>query len=202
MICLAANNWKRPVYFATTTGEDAYMGLTDYFQLEGLAYRLVPYRVNKSDEQVGGVNSDVMYENLMNKFAWGNMNNPKVYLDETNMRMTIVFRNIIARLAKALVAEGKTDKAVKVCDKCIEVMPDNCVPYDDMMLPIVNVYYASGKTTEAEKIAMRLAEYSEQELGYYSLFSAGDAAYLSIEWSSSLEVLEKLYAIAKTYKRS
>jgi hypothetical protein len=199
---LANNNWKRPVYFATTTGDDAYLGLFDYLQLEGLAYRLVPYKLNKVDEQIGGVNTDVMYDNLMNKFTWGNMNDTKVYLDETNMRMTVAFRNIFARLANALLVEGKTDMAVKICDKCVEVMPDNCVPFDDLMLPFINVYYKAGQTARAEKIAGRLAEYSEQELNYYSQFSGGDAAYLSIERNSSLEALEKLYAIAKVYNRS
>jgi tetratricopeptide (TPR) repeat protein len=199
---LAHNNWQRPVYFATTTGDDAYISLFDYLQLEGLAYRLVPYRVNKTDEQVGGVNSDVMYDNIMNKFAWGQMNNPRVYLDETNMRMTVVFRSVFARLAKALVAEEKIDKAVKVCDKCIEVMPDNCVPFNYQMLPFINIYYKAGQTEVAEKIAYRIKEYADQKLGYYSQFSGGQAAYLNIEKRSSLEVLVKLYAIAKTYKRT
>ena len=199
---LAHNNWKRPVYFATTTGDDAYIGLLDYLQLEGLAYRLVPYKVNKTDEFVGGVNTEVMYNNIMSKFHWGNMNNTKVYMDETNKRMVVTFRNNFARLANALLVEGKTDKAVKICDKCIEVMPDNCLHYDELMLPFVNVYYQAGKKDKAELIAKRLIEYASQELKYYNQFSGGDAAYLSIERNNSLEILEKIYAIAKTYNQT
>ncbi|MEI6852245.1 MAG: DUF2723 domain-containing protein [Bacteroidota bacterium] len=199
---LANNNWKRPVYFATTTGDDAYLGLYDYMQLEGLAYRLVPYKVNKTDDEVGGVNTEIMCDNLINKFAWGHMDNPQVYLDETNMRMTVAFRSVFARLAKALVAEGKLDKALKVCDKSIAVMPDNCVPYTYQMLPIISVYYAAAKNEFGDKIALRLTQYSEQELCYYSQFSGGEAAYLSVERGGTLELLQKLYAIAQTYKRT
>jgi hypothetical protein len=199
---LANNNWKRPVYFATTTGDDAYIGLMDYLQLEGIAYRLVPYKMNKVDEKVGGVNSDVMYDNLMNKFAWGNMNNTGVYLDETNMRMATSLRIQFARLATALIVENKTDKAIKVCDKCIEVMPDNCVPYDLLMLPFINVYYKAGKTATADNIAQRLVEYADQELNYYSQFKGSDAAYLSYERKDAVQMLENLYTIALNYNQT
>jgi len=198
---LANNEWKRPVYFATTSGDDSYLGLYDYLQLEGLAYRLVPYKPAKTDEQVGGVNTEVMYDNLMNKFAWGNMNHSGVYLDETNMRNTVYLRGLFSRLAVALVAEGKQEKAIKVCDRCVEVMPDNCVPYNELMLPFINVYYRTGQTASAEKIARRLLQYSEEELRYFNQFSGGEAAYLSIERRNSLETLEKLYAISKSYNQ-
>ena len=81
-------------------------------------------------------------------------------------------------------------------------MPDNCVPYDELMLPFVNVYYKTGQTASADKMARRLIQYSEEALRYFSQFSGGDAAYLSIEKQTSIETLEKLYAIARTYKQA
>ena len=132
---LAHFKWNRPVYFAITTGDDAYLGLDEYLELDGLAYRLVPYKCNSIDGQIGRVNTQVMYDNVMNKFKWGNMANPNVYLDETNMRMCTNLRNIFCRLAYTLVYEGKIKEAVKVAAKCTEVMPDNCVPYNAMVYP-------------------------------------------------------------------
>ena len=41
---LAHNNCERPVYFCITAGDDSYFGLQDYFQLDGLAYKLVPFK--------------------------------------------------------------------------------------------------------------------------------------------------------------
>jgi hypothetical protein len=69
MDILAHNNWERPIYYASTTGPEAYFGLEEYFQLEGLAYRLVPIKTrNRGGYEMGRINSDVLYENLMNVF--------------------------------------------------------------------------------------------------------------------------------------
>ncbi|HOY31570.1 MAG TPA: DUF2723 domain-containing protein [Bacteroidales bacterium] len=198
---LSELNWKRPVYFATTTGDDAYMSLVDYLQLEGLAYRLVPYRCHSIDKQTGRVNTAIMYENMMNKFRYGQMNHPGIYLDETNMRMTNTLRNLFGRLATALQYEGKSEMALSVCDKCIEVMPDHTVPYNHMLLPVINVYYQCGKNDKAYQIASRLGEYCRQELKYLDQFTGINAIYTDTERNESLDLLEKLRQISKTFNQ-
>ena len=67
---LRNNNWERPIYFAVTTGPDSYIGLQDYFRLEGLAYRLVPLKYPKSPNPnvMGGFAAEKMYENIMSYF--------------------------------------------------------------------------------------------------------------------------------------
>ena len=127
---LAHNNWERPIYFAITVGSDNFMGLEKYFQLEGLAYKLVPYEAKSPDGQTGEVNADIMYDNLVNKFSWGGLNNPNVYLDETNTRMVMNFRNNFARLAEALISNGKTDSALIALDKCVKEMPNTTAPFN------------------------------------------------------------------------
>ena len=81
---LANFNWERPIYFAITVGRDNYMGLEKYFQLEGLAYRLVPYSVSSTDGQPGIVHPEKMYDRLMNQFNWGGLNKSELYFYETN----------------------------------------------------------------------------------------------------------------------
>jgi len=199
---LSELNWKRPVYFASTTGDDAYLNLLDYLQLEGLAYRLVPYRCHSIDQETGRVNTTIMYENMMNRFAYGNMNCDGIYLDETNMRLTNTFRKLFSRLATALQYEGKPDKALQVCDKCIEVMPDNTVPYNYMLLPIIKVYYQCGQKEKANQIVTRLGDYCEQELRYFNQFKGTQAVYISMEKNDALDLLKKLTDISKTYNQS
>ena len=194
--------WQRPVYFATTTGDDAYVGLTDYLQLEGLADRLVPFRCKSTDGQTGRVNTEAMFDNLIHKFKWGNMNNPSVYLDETNIHNTYFLRVLFGRLANALVLEGKLKEAGIVCDKCVEEMPDNCSPYDQFMVPVANAYYKINEPEKANKITRRLTEYSRQELKYYAQFTGGDAAYLSIDKKQALDLLDKIHAMSGTYKQA
>ena len=79
---LATNNWERPIYYAITVSEDNYLNLDNYFQMEGLAYRIVPFASQGDMFGRGGINTDVMYDNMVNKFRWGGVDNPNVYLDE------------------------------------------------------------------------------------------------------------------------
>ena len=91
---LANNNWERPIYFATTVGDQYYMNLQEYFQFDGLAFRIVPIKTKTNPIERGRVNTDILYDNVMNKFAWGNINEPKVYLDETNRRMLMNIKSL------------------------------------------------------------------------------------------------------------
>ncbi|HEY4800803.1 MAG TPA: DUF2723 domain-containing protein, partial [Bacteroidia bacterium] len=72
---LAANNWTRPVYFAVTVGPEAFVGLEKYFQIEGLAYHVVPYAPQSGQPAVA---TDIMYDNLMNKVKWGGLDKSEV----------------------------------------------------------------------------------------------------------------------------
>ena len=142
---IANNHWKRPIYFATTVGSDNYLNLEPYFQLEGLAYRLVPIKSDNTNEMVPGrVETTKMYNNVMNKFVYGNMNLESVYLDENNIRMTTNFRINFSKLAEELLNEGKRDSAVKVLDKCLQELPDNTIPYNYFMAKIAELYYRAG----------------------------------------------------------
>ena len=155
MDILANNNWERPIYYAATAGSEAYLGLEDYFQLEGFAYRLVPIRSqSRSYGETGRINSDVLYHNLMTVFddhsrldqvknpgaqheaypyAWGGFNDPKVYHSEDNTRLVPLMRRLYARLAEQLMAEGDKDKALEVLVHGNEVMPDFNFPYVSVM---------------------------------------------------------------------
>jgi tetratricopeptide (TPR) repeat protein len=168
LLLLAENNWDRPIYFAVTTGADAYLGLQDYFQLEGLAYRLVPIKtVNSNVNLSGRVASDIMYDNMMNKFEWGNMDTEDIYMDENNIRMTTNLRLQFSNLANALIEEGDTDRAKNALDKSIHVMPDRTVPYSRVLLPTVEAYYELGEYERANGITDTLFSRYEDELDYY-----------------------------------
>ncbi len=79
---LNQTKWTRPIYFEITTGSDAYFNLDDYFRLDGLAYRLTPIKSENTDGQTGWIDTDILYDKLMNKFVVGNINKEHVYLDE------------------------------------------------------------------------------------------------------------------------
>lgn len=162
---IATNNWKRPVYFSSTMGSSHNLGLQEYLQLEGYTYRLLPVRVPGASD--GYVNSEVMYDNMMNKMSWREMDNPNVYYDDT-YRGSPVFsaRLSFLRLAQQLVAEKKIDKARKVVDRAMSVMPDDTIPYDQVSVGFVGALFDVGEQQKALDTARTMAIRSDENLSW------------------------------------
>jgi len=168
---VASTDWTRPICFAITTGSDVYLNMQNYFQINGLVYQLVPIlNTQGTDGTMGRINTNILYDNVMNKFKWGNMDKPGVYLDETILRQTKNLRNLFYRLAMRLIEEGKKDTAVKVLNRCLEVMPEENVPYDVFVIRLAEAYYAAGKPEKANELVKEVAKISEEKYVYYNSF--------------------------------
>lgn len=166
---LASNNWERPVYFAGY-GNDETLGLGDYLQLEGFAYRLVPIKTPRKDYSgPGRIDSDILYNNLMNKFKWGRMNQKDVLIEVYNKRTVLILqiRTVFARLAEKLIEEGKKDSAIAVLDRVVDLMPNDKFPYDYYMLEIIDSYYKAGAIDKAEKLNKQYFDINAESLQYY-----------------------------------
>lgn len=221
---LATNNWKRPVYFAVTAGSDAYLDLDENFQLEGLAYRLVPPYLSSQNSKrsvfsPARVNTEAMYNNIMNGektgWNWGGMDKYDLYMDENNLRMTTNLRIQMMTLADALIQEGqdskgtivdasKLDKARKVLNKSLEVMPEKNVPYEPTMLYMVEFFYKLGTSADIEqgnKLAKRLFELSEQDIRFYGELRKKRRKPNEGEENRAQQVLVQLQGIAQRYKQ-
>lgn len=195
---LATNNWERPVYFAITTGPEAYIGLEEYFQLDGLAYRLVPIKTPVAERaEPGRINTDVLYDNLMNQFVWGNMNDPSVYLNEDHIRLSTGFRNVFRRLAEALLEEEEPERAVAVLDRAMEVMPGHNVPYDYFSMLIGETYYFADAVEKGNVIFEELVKTEEENLRWYFSFSGQEASLLEGSMQESLIILQRISQLAK-----
>ena len=164
---MASNNWERPVYIAITVPREHYMGLENYFQVEGMAYRIVPIETGPSDLSLGRIETRIMYDNMMNKFKWGNVTDPDVYLNENNRRMLSNLRNSFGRLGLALIAEGKMDSARIVLDQCMEIVPNDRVPFNFWAVALADAYYKLGDTEKANQIVEQISVIFEEELTYY-----------------------------------
>ncbi|GGH49788.1 membrane protein [Dyadobacter endophyticus] len=162
---ISSNNWKRPVYFSSTMGSSHNLGLQEYLQLEGYAYRLLPVRVPGASD--GYVNTDIMYDNMMNKMYWREMNNPKVYYDDTYRGSPVVTARLsFLRLAQQLIAENKIDKARKVVDKAMGVMPDDTIPYDQVSAGFIGALFDVGENQKALDSARAMAVRSDENLSW------------------------------------
>ena len=163
---LSENNWERPIYFAITVGNDHYMNLEDYFQLEGLAYRITPIkRDNKGG--TGWINVDRMYENLVNKFQWGNMEKEGVYMGEQVQRMSTNYRNNFARLARELTQRGDTIRALKTLDRCMEIMPPSKIPMQYYSVYLSDAYYQAGGVNRGNEVMEIIVDKYLNEISWY-----------------------------------
>ncbi|MCB2197433.1 MAG: DUF2723 domain-containing protein [Bacteroidetes bacterium] len=201
MDLLANNNWERPIYFVSTAG-DGNIGLTDYLQVDGFAYRLVPIKTpSKGYLETGRVDSDVLYKKLMEEFKWGNMNDPDIWIDHTIDRTTSVIqiRNKFNRLAKQLLMEGKKDSAELVLDRCMEIMPKHNFKYDLFTLDIIETYYRIGATEKANEIVADFAETSMHELNYYFSMPPKFISSLDYEMRLTIHYLQQLNGFAQRY---
>jgi len=196
---LNTNNWERPIYFGIGMGEDNYMGLQKYFQLDGAAYRLVPIETKVESGALGRIDTEVLYDNLMNKYKWGNINNPDVYIDHFHRSTISVmdFRNTFMRLALALYDEGDIERAVKVLDKAMEELPLSQVPFEaySPLLNYVAMYYEFGEQEKADKLALDILDDQLQLFRYTTVLTESGRADATINRNSRLATENVKYII-------
>ncbi len=167
MDLISTNKWERPIYFSTTVPSTQYKGLEKYFIEEGLAYRVAPVKTDKPEQgEFGMIDPIVMYDNMMNKFKWGNASDPSVYLDENNKRMFCNFRRIFGSLGKELVLRGDTIKAVEAAHRGLDLVPAQKMPYDFFTISLAEVLIRAGKTDEGKKLINDIINYSKEYLDY------------------------------------
>ena len=164
---LAQCNWERPLYVATTVGSDNYMNLGDNFVQEGLAYRITPF--NTKAPGAKNFDTEKVYNNVMNRFKWGGLDKPGLYIDETVMRMCYTHRHLLAQLAMQLIAEGQKAKAEKVLRKAEKVLPEYNVPYTFMSgaADIARAYALIGKKADAARILNKVWADAKSYADYY-----------------------------------
>ncbi|HVS94385.1 MAG TPA: DUF2723 domain-containing protein [Mucilaginibacter sp.] len=173
---LAHNNWKRPICFTITVGQENMMGMQQYLYKEGFTYQLIPFKVDTaSRDQLGKTNSLVMYDNMMNKFKWGNYKTAK-YLDPESTTMFYpVILSTVLDLSQGLIQDGHKDLALKAIHKYDQEMPD-IYPFIDVARTkyfLVANAYALGDINYANRYAASIENYVKDQLDYnYSLIQS------------------------------
>ena len=164
---IAHANWERPIYVATTVGQENYMNLGDNFVQEGLANRITPFTTNVSGAK--NFDTEKTYNNVMKKFKFGNVSQPGIYLDETVMRMCYTHRRLMASLATNLIQEGKKEEAKQVLAKCEKELPAANVPHDFQSgsTDLVRAYIETGQSQKAQQLLDNLWNKSTQYMTWY-----------------------------------
>jgi hypothetical protein len=179
MLEMIANaNWERPIYVATTVGQENYMNLGDNFVQEGLANRITPFTTNVNGRVVPGMknfDTEKTYDNVMHRYKFGGANTPGIYFDETVMRMCFTHRRLMAQLALHLAEEGKDEKAAEVLERVEKEFPKENVPHDlqSGSLDMIRAYLAIDDDEKAMQLIDILWNKSTQYMNYYCSLSPG-----------------------------
>lgn len=195
---MAGSNWQRPLYYAVTVPGSTYIGLEDFFLLEGMAYRVSPMSITKPPKgETGMVDTKVMYENLMNKFRWGNAGEPGVYLDENNRRLMNVFRRQFGRLSIALSAEGDMERAAAVAERGLSLVPADKLPLDYFSIDLGRALILAGKKEEGERVLNEIIDHSVSYLEF--LMTLGQGRLYGADYHSgvSLQAIYEVFNIAE-----
>jgi len=160
---LNENNWERPMYFAATVPSEQYLGLdrAGHLELTGITFQIVPV-ISET-----GVNVDKMFDNMMNKFRFGNASDPRIYIDETSMRMAIMHRNMFSRLVSALIETGDSVRALQALDYAFEVLPGKTIPYDITAVFLAMSYYELNEFEKGDRIMSAFANNAVEHLIWY-----------------------------------
>ena len=209
---LASGDWTRPIHFTSAADllkwglvnydSQSEKGSWSYLQQDGMTYRLVPIK-SPIDRiyGVGRIDTETLYDNLMNKYRYGNIRDPRVYVDYfvTNTMLTSQLRSSFARLANALTAEGDTTRAIEVVDRAMTELPLEQLRMDDMVVYLIEAYYRAGAYDKGNALAQKAGTILTECVDYYSRFKGNKQTLVENEMMDRLRMLYNLYLITSQY---
>jgi hypothetical protein len=195
---LNENQWKRPIYYAVTVEESQFLGLKGDFLQEGLAYKVAPIQ---SPDGQPVINTEKMYDLMVNKFRWGNIQDPKVYLDENNLRMCRTQRHMMTALATALYNEKDYAKCEKTVDRCLKVIPMETVPPNYSNIDLAGLYYKIGKNQKGFDVLKKCAQSSIEYLDWAYGLKPDQYASANVMVNTNLFMLQEILNILNVYDK-
>jgi len=201
MDIIASNFYDRPIYFATTCKNDKLLGLNDYMQLEGLALRLTPIRT-PSDQSMfiygsGRAEVDLLYDNIMNKWKWGNFDKEDLFVDRNYMAEVQAMKMAMLRTGAVYAQRGNKERAGAVIKKYFESFPHMNFAYDSSVIPFINILVSVGEFDEAKKHMRILANESDQYMRFYESLDNDDFVSFQQDMSYTLRGISDILNLAQ-----
>ena len=195
---ISSNIWERPIYFATTCQNSKLLGMNDFMQYEGLALRIIPVKT-PSDKSLsiygsGRVSSEIVFDNIMNKFEWGNFDKKELFVNDSYKAAIQAHRMIMTRTVEQLIDEGKADQAVQLADRYFEAFPHMNFPYDATVIPFINTYIRTKQSDKAKAELRILAAETKDWLEFYESIDPD-----IVQTSFSIDFSRRQNAVSNTF---
>ncbi|MGB5982642.1 MAG: DUF2723 domain-containing protein [Nonlabens sp.] len=199
-----ANNWERPIYFSGGAfGDEDYIWMKNYLQMDGCAFRLVPIKTEPEDPRdpfdMGRIDPDYSYEVIKN-WDWGNGGSPDIYHDPETRRNSVGYRSNVTRVAEALTKEGQNLKAEELLDLGMEHMPLDYYHHYSMIEPFVSGYYEVGNKKKAQKLLTAVNAKYTDELDHYKALTLEEQIEARMEIQAAIVRYNSLVETAVFYE--
>lgn len=186
---LASNHFERPIYVMNPSLlKEVIPDIMDYCQQEGIVYKLVPYKYNRT------FNEKKSYKMYTETFKWGNINKEGVYLENAvTISNAKSMRQNYAMMAEDLISKGQKQKAINVLDKAVKEFPDSKVPYDKYDVMIALNYCNAGAPAKGKEVYAKIIRYYKSYIDYYNKFKGKKARNVEGDKQMSVLVLAQIY---------
>ncbi len=200
---IASNEWERPIYFTGGAfGDQDYIWMKDYLQVEGVCYKLVPIKTPVDPDrpyEMGRVNTESMYP-LVKSWAWGKRDNQDIYYDVESRKNSITYRGNMIRLIDQLIIEKDHTKAEEILDLAMAKMPIEDFGFYTLLEPIINSYYKIEKKDKARDIFEKIAVKYKENLEYFSSISDDNKNRYAEEIYTDIERYRSLVDVLISYE--
>ncbi|HET7116922.1 MAG TPA: DUF2723 domain-containing protein [Hanamia sp.] len=193
---IAANKWKRPIYFTQPQG----LGLNSFLQNEGMTYRLEPI-MQQDPNGADAVNTKTAYKNQMSNFFFGGAQYPNIYFDENSRRSLMTMRRAFSTTGNALALTGKKDSALQVLNYGYKMMTPSSFPYgmvsagnmhDITSLQYAYAFYLAGDNKKGDRIADDVIRDCQQQINYYNSLPDTYAGIFQRDQQTSEGIIKEL----------
>ncbi|HNW72558.1 MAG: DUF2723 domain-containing protein [Bacteroidales bacterium] len=200
---IASNEWKRPIYFAAPSSVNHCLSIDQFCWVQGWVYKFMPVKADSADylQGMGGVDPITSYDILKNRCAWGNLNDPHVYVDPESLNNSVRPKTNCMRVAQSLQNMGKNKEAIEILDLYIKYFPDSKIPFDMYMLPFAEIYYRAGATEKGNKLVERIGKICSDNLDYYYSYGP-EKSYFEQDIQTSLGIIKRLGMLASANKQT
>ncbi len=201
---IAANKWKRPIYFTQPQG----LGLNNFLQNEGMTYRLEPLK-QQDPNGADAVNTKAAYKNQVSNFYFGGAQYPNIYFDENSRRSLMTMRRAFSATGNALALIGKKDSALRVLNYGYKMLTPSSFPYGMVsagnMHDITSLQYAyacclAGDIKKGDRIADDVISDCQQQIEYYNSLSDTDAGYFQSDLQTAEGIIKELQGMRANFQ--
>ena len=193
---LSHADWSRPIYTSISMGGDILPFLRDHLVLEGLAYRISP--TAKSQH----VDVERLYDNVMHRFRYGGLSTKGIYVDEDVKRLAHTHQLVMSVLIDSLLQQGDLHRALSVCKKWQQEMPQENVPYTEEALSMARCYYLAGQPMQGDGIVSNLLRRSEEWLSWIETIKPSRRNGSLFSRYTWLKTMQQALAVAGQFERN